>query len=99
MNLADFCELYELSNCGSTCDPRAQLELIWLLDHFRAYPETVGRLKLRLVDLDMREPDKPGNGNPPAVDVTENELATARLPGGHSDRPRRKPASICSAGT
>ena len=27
--------------------------LVWLLDHFRSYPEIVTRLKLRLLDLDL----------------------------------------------
>ncbi|TKW79684.1 MAG: hypothetical protein DI543_03945 [Bradyrhizobium icense] len=61
-------------------DPAAQLALICLLDHLRAYPEAVTRLKLRLVDQDMEwiEPDEIGNGMPPVVDVTEKELATAQ---------------------
>jgi hypothetical protein len=61
-------------------DAEAQLTLICLLDHLRACPEIVNRLKLRLVDQDMKviEPDEIGNGMPPVVDVTEKELATAQ---------------------
>lgn len=80
LSLADFCQRYDTVELWFDVDPAAQLSLIWLLDHFRAYPQTVTRLKLRLVDQDMRwiEPDEIGNGLPPVVDVTENELATAR---------------------
>jgi hypothetical protein len=76
-SLAEFCEQYETVELWFDVRPRAQLKLIWLLDYFRSYPEIVGRLKLRLVDLDMRELEKFGRWNPPAVDVTERELATA----------------------
>jgi len=57
-----------------------KLKLIWLLDYFHAYPETVARLKLRLVDLDMIGigPEGIGDWTPPIVDVTEKELATAQ---------------------
>jgi hypothetical protein len=80
LSLAHFCRLYETVELWFDVDPEAQLALIWLLDHFSAYPETVTRLKLRLVDQDMQwvEPDEAGNGMPPVVDVTENELATAQ---------------------
>ena len=33
--------------------PTDQLQLIWLLDYFRAHPETVAKLVLRLVDFDL----------------------------------------------
>jgi hypothetical protein len=76
-SLAEFCEQYETVELWFDVRPSAQLKLIWLLDYFRSYPEILGRLKLRLVDLDMRELEKFGRWNPPAVDVTERELATA----------------------
>jgi hypothetical protein len=80
LSLADFCQRYEIVELWFDVDPEAQLALIWLLDHLRAYPETVTRLKLRLVDQDMQviEPDEIGNGMPPVIDVTEKELATAQ---------------------
>jgi hypothetical protein len=57
-----------------------RLQLIWLLEYFRAYPEATARLKLRLVDREMIgiDPDGIGDWRPPIVDVTERELATAR---------------------
>ena len=33
------------SNCGSTCDPNAQLKLVWLLDYFSSYPESRGQVE------------------------------------------------------
>ncbi|QHO79120.1 hypothetical protein ACH79_27595 [Bradyrhizobium sp. CCBAU 051011] len=75
--MAEFCEQYEAVELWFDVRPSAQLKLIWLLDYFRSYPEIVGRLKLRLVDLDMRELETFGRWDPPAVDVTERELATA----------------------
>jgi hypothetical protein len=76
-SLAEFCQQYETVELWFDMRPRAQLKLIWLLDYFRSYPEIVGRLKLRLVDLEMIELEKFGRWQPPAVDVTEKELATA----------------------
>lgn len=80
LSLADFCQRYEIVELWFDTDAEAQLALICLLDHLRAYPETVTRLKLRLVDQNMEliEPDEIGNGMPPVVDVTEKELATAQ---------------------
>lgn len=80
LSLADFCQLYDTVELWFDVDPHAQLALIWLLDHFRSHPETVKRLKLRLVDQDMEwfEPDDAGDEKTPVVDVTANELATAQ---------------------
>ncbi|KRQ99741.1 hypothetical protein CQ12_17095 [Bradyrhizobium jicamae] len=75
--MAEFCQQYETVELWFDVRPKAQLKLIWLLDYFRSYPETVGRLKLRLVDLEMIGLEKFGRWDPPAVDVTEKELATA----------------------
>jgi hypothetical protein len=80
LSLADFCQRYEVVELWFDVDPAAQLALICLLDHLRAYPEIVNKLKLRLVDQDMEwiDPDEIGNGMPPVVDVTEKELASAQ---------------------
>jgi hypothetical protein len=75
--LAEFCEQYETVELWFDIDPNAQLQLIWLLDYFRSYPEIVARLKLRLVDREMIGLEGFGKWRPPAVDVTEQELATA----------------------
>ena len=80
LSLAEFCQQYETVELWFDTSPEAQLQLIWLLDYFRSYPETVARLKLRLVNRDMIElsPEGFGKWSPPLVDVTEKELATAR---------------------
>ena len=77
LGLADFCQQYETVELWFDTEPTAQLQLIWLLDHFRSHPKTVARLKLRLVDLEMIRLRRLGKWMPPAVDVTERELATA----------------------
>jgi hypothetical protein len=76
-SLAEFCQQYETVELWFDIRPGAQLKLIWLLDYFRSYPETIGRLKLRLVDLKMSALAKFGRWRPPVVDVTEKELETA----------------------
>ena len=53
LGLAEFCQQYETVELWFDTSPNAQLQLIWLLDYFRSHPETVARLKLRLVDLEM----------------------------------------------
>ncbi|WP_291572264.1 hypothetical protein [Bradyrhizobium sp.] len=53
------------------------MELVWLLDYFRSHPEIGSRLGLRLVDIEMIELRQLGKWQPPAVPVTERELATA----------------------
>jgi hypothetical protein len=77
LGLAEFCLQYETVELWFDTAPNAQLLLIWLFDYFRSYPETVARLKFRLVDLEMIGLDRFAKWNPPAVDVTERELATA----------------------
>jgi hypothetical protein len=77
LSLAEFCEYYEIVELWFDVRPKAQLKLIWLLDYFHTHPETVARLKLRLVDLEMVGLEKFGRWDPPAVDITEAELATA----------------------
>src|SRR5262245_2446380 len=81
LSLAEFCQRYDTVELWFEVRPEAQLQLIWLLDHFRAYPEAVAKLKLRLVDLDMSRigPDGIGDWRPPIVEVTERELATAHV--------------------
>jgi hypothetical protein len=77
LSLAQFCQHYETVELWFDTQPNAQLQLIWLLDYFRSYPETVAKLKFRLVDLAMIELERLGRWQPPAVDITEKELATA----------------------
>jgi len=78
LSLAEFCQQYETVELWFDTQPNTQLKLIWLLDYFRSYPETVARLKFRLVDLSMIELHRFGKWRPPAVDVADKELETAR---------------------
>jgi hypothetical protein len=77
LSLAEFCQHYETVELWFDTQPNAQLQLVWLLDYFRPYPETVAKLKFRLVDLAMIELDRLGKWSPPSVDITEKELETA----------------------
>ena len=77
LGLAEFCQQYETVELWFDTQPNAQLQLVWLLDYFRSHPQTVTRLKLRIIDIEMIGIDRLGNMRPPAVDVTERELATA----------------------
>jgi hypothetical protein len=77
LGLTEFCQHYETVELWFDTDPNAQLQLVWLLDHFRSHPKTLTRLKLRLIDLEMIGLRRFGKWMPPAVDVTERELAMA----------------------
>src|SRR5258708_16167407 len=77
LSLAEFCQQYESVELWFDTQPNAQLRLVWLLDYLRSHPETVARLKFRLVDLAMIGLERLGKWQPPAVDVTEKELETA----------------------
>ena len=77
LSLAEFCQYYETVELWFDTRPNAQLLVVWLLDYFRCYPETVARLKFRLVDLEMIGLDRLGKWSPPTVDVGEKELETA----------------------
>jgi hypothetical protein len=81
LSLADFGQHYETVELWFDFDPESQLQLIWLLDYFRAYPEAAARLRLRLVDRAILGigPDGIGDWRPPIVDVTEKELAMAQV--------------------
>jgi len=79
LSLAEFCQQYETVELWFDTRPHAQLQLIWLLDYFRCYPETLAKLKLRLLDQDLIRlyPGGLGKWRLPLVDVTEQELTTA----------------------
>jgi hypothetical protein len=79
LSLQEFCLQYERVELWFDTRPHAQLQLIWLLNYFHSYPETVAKLKLRLLDLDLigMSPGGLGKWRPPLIDVTEQELATA----------------------
>ena len=79
LGLAEFCQQYETVELWFDTRPNAQLQLIWLLDYFRSFPETIARLKFRLVDLEMAALPRLGKWRPPTVDITEKELETASM--------------------
>lgn len=80
LGLLEFCEPYDIIELWFSAEPNDQLQQIWLLDYFRAYPEIVDRLRVRLVDFDL---DKVERGEEieeddvPVDDVTAAELETA----------------------
>jgi hypothetical protein len=78
LSLAEFCQQYETVELWFDTTPKAQLTLVWLLDHFQSYPETAARLQLRLLAFDLigLPPGAFDKWLPPAVAVTEEELAT-----------------------
>jgi hypothetical protein len=80
LSLAEFCRHYDVVELWFDTLPNAQLQLVWLLGYFRSYPETVARLKFRLVDQDMIgiHPGGWKKWRPPLVGVTDWELATGR---------------------
>jgi hypothetical protein len=61
--------------------PNDQLQLIWLLDHFQAHPETATKLILRLVDFDliMAREEELRRWQVLDVAVTKAELETASI--------------------
>jgi len=79
LSLAEFCQRYETVELWFDTHPTSQLQLIWLLDYFRSYPDAVARLKLRLLRFDLigMPPGGLGDARPPLVDVTNKELAAA----------------------
>src|SRR6478752_5580817 len=94
LSLAEFCQQYETVELWFDTQPDAQLCLVWLLDYFRSHPETVARLKFRLVDLAMIKLERLGKWRPAAVDVTKRNLRQPARPGRHIERRRRRPVSI-----
>ena len=79
LSLAEFCQQYETVELWFDMRPGAQLKLVWLLDYFSSYPETVARLKLRVVDQEMigLDPNALSRWRPPLINVIEKDLATA----------------------
>ncbi|MDE2067294.1 MAG: hypothetical protein KGK01_12760 [Bradyrhizobium sp.] len=67
LSLAEFCRPYKSVELWFDSEPVDQLQLIWLLDGLRSDPETVAKLKLRLVSYDM-------------LTATPEQLAKWRVP-------------------
>jgi hypothetical protein len=77
LGLAEFCLHYETVELWFDTRPYAQLQLIWLLDYFSAYPDILARLKLRMLNQDLIEIERLGDKLPWVVDVSETDLSTA----------------------
>jgi hypothetical protein len=77
----EFCEPYETIELWFDPDPNDQLQLIWLLDYFRAHPETAAKLVIRLVDFDlmMAREEELRRWEVFDVAVTKAELETASM--------------------
>ena len=52
-DLVEFCQDCETIELWFYLAPNDQMQLVWLLDYFRSYPEIVARLKLRIVDFEL----------------------------------------------
>ncbi|WP_407151635.1 hypothetical protein [Bradyrhizobium sp. ORS 86] len=79
--LIEFCDAYEMIELWFDPDPNDQLQLIWLLDHFRAYPATVAKLKLRLVGFDLMTTHETWGewDKVPLVNVRPADIETASM--------------------
>ena len=82
LSLAEFCQQYETVELWFDMRPEAQLQLqlVWLLAYFSSYPDTVARLRMRVVDREMIgvHPNAFSKWRPPLIGVIEKDLATAR---------------------
>jgi hypothetical protein len=79
LSLVEFCEAYDTIELWFDPHPNDQLQLIWLLDHFRSHPEIAAKLVFRLVDFDFLgvSEEQLRRFEVFEVPVTEAELNTA----------------------
>ncbi|WP_407169586.1 hypothetical protein [Bradyrhizobium sp. ORS 111] len=79
--LIEFCDPYETIELWFDPDPNDQLQLIWLLDHFRAYPATAAKLKLRLVAFGLMTTHETWGewDKVPLVNVRPADIETASM--------------------
>jgi hypothetical protein len=82
LSLVEFCQSYDVVELWFDRTPNDQLQLIWLLEYLRSHPETVAKSKLRLIAFDLISQEAANISKSlsyiPAVDITSDELATAR---------------------
>ncbi len=78
--LADFCRPYDVIDLWFDPSPNDQLQLVWLLDYLGSFPEVAAKLRLRVIDFDllMAPEEMPEEAELEEVDVTDDELETAR---------------------
>lgn len=81
LGLVEFCQDCETIELWFDPSPNDQMQLVWLLDYFRSYPEIVARLKLRIVDFDLgvASGEELDRWKVRGFDVTAGELETASL--------------------
>jgi len=79
LGLVEFCQHCETIELWFDPNPNDQLQLVWLLDYFRSYPEIVARMRLRLVDFDLigASGEDLGRWKVQVANVTKDELETA----------------------
>jgi len=78
--LIDFCRNYDVVEFWFDPEPNDQLQLIWLLDHFRSDAEVRPKLKMRIVDFGLvTMPARSDRDRVPIADVSDDEFEAARL--------------------
>ena len=80
LSLAEFCQQYEIVELWFDTHPEAQLQLIWLLDYFRAHQTIVSKMNLVQADVpigDLSAEDLAASPMP-AVKIRNGHLETAR---------------------
>ncbi|WP_426614981.1 hypothetical protein [Bradyrhizobium sp. McL0616] len=83
LSLTEFSQHYSVVELWFDRTPNDQLQLIWLLDYLRSHPEMLAKSKLRLIAFDLISQEAANIGKSlsyiPAIDITSDELETARL--------------------
>lgn len=83
LSLVEFCQPYDVIELWFDREPNDQLQLIWLLDYLRSYPEIITKAKLRLIafDLILQDTESIAKSLPhiPDITVAADELETASL--------------------
>lgn len=79
LGLVEFCQHCKTVELWFDPNPNDQLQLVWLLDHFRSHPQIVARTRLRIVDFNLlgASGEELDRWKVEAVDVTRDELETA----------------------
>ncbi len=77
----DYCRSFDIIELWFDPDPNDQLQLIWVLDQFRAQPDTLAKLKLRLVGFSMRTIDPAWRGwnEVPLANIRPADIETASM--------------------
>jgi hypothetical protein len=79
--LVEFCRQCETVELWFDLRPNDQLLLVWLLDHFRSYPDIVDRLRLRLLTFELNSIPQHqhglGNWKVQDIGISAAELETA----------------------